>query len=667
MDAKRWRVAMPWENSWQGHRSTILLLLLISLVILGCEGTAVKRARLQGIMGNQVERLGVLLPPERHCEAVLEREGLRLRNRVDPGGVLAELAVRNEAQPDPERTLALAELSYREARRQNHFARLNAARLDRDAAVYAAFVIHDPHESPGDLQRRCHAIEIHNKAVAQLIRFVDIKALPVEQRESWQGQLSELGIATGATESFVSPDRLTSVTVASDYKIIGMQAEYKTDGLGVPLMGQRKSQPENTSDPLEQFVPRSMLVPVTASLEPSGTLAGGTWKAETQLLVLHDPYATQGLNAGQRQVALASNRTAPLAAELDTEAFTKIAKMGLFHSDLGQMHVGLLMPQPYRPGKIPVVLVHGLYSSPATWVQTLNHLQNDPDLSSRYQFWLYLYPTGNPVLISGMRLRGELALARQAFDPHHQDPSFDQMVLVGHSMGGLLSKLQVQDPGSELVQTMFTRPLEEIRTTPELDQMVKNMLLFDSRPEVKRVIFIATPHRGSRIANGSIGRNIARLIQRPAKFQQAIDQFLALNGPQAIQPDISGITFNSLGNLQFDNPTLSTMNRIPIRSDVTYHTVALKIGSPPFPLPTDGIVGYPSAHLDRAASELIVPGTHTDHQKIEVTQEIKRILKIHLDENGSHLNSPPPAPTEATPLPEVDAIAFRLQLDSVRR
>ena len=435
----------------------------------------------------------------------------------------------------------------------------------------------------------------------------------------------------------------------------------------MPLMGQRKSQPENTSDPLEQFVPRSMLVPVTASLEPSGTLAGGTWKAETQLLVLHDPYATQGLNAGQRQVALASNRTAPLAAELDTEAFTKIAKMGLFHSDLGQMHVGLLMPQPYRPGKIPVVLVHGLYSSPATWVQTLNHLQNDPDLSSRYQFWLYLYPTGNPVLISGMRLRGELALARQAFDPHHQDPSFDQMVLVGHSMGGLLSKLQVQDPGSELVQTMFTRPLEEIRTTPELDQMVKNMLLFDSRPEVKRVIFIATPHRGSRIANGSIGRNIARLIQRPAKFQQAIDQFLALNGPQAIQPDISGITFNSLGNLQFDNPTLSTMNRIPIRSDVTYHTVALKIGSPPFPLPTDGIVGYPSAHLDRAASELIVPGTHTDHQKIEVTQEIKRILKIHLDENGSHLNSPPPAPTEATPLPEVDAIAFRLQLDSVRR
>ena len=668
MDANRYRIAGGWTLRVELARPRrIMLILLAGLVLAGCEGTAVKRARFQGMMGNQVERVGVFHPPGPTTEALLECEGLRSQNRFDPTGVLEELTRRNEAEPNPDRTLALAELSYRHARRQPHLARKVSAELDRDAAVYAAFILNDPQPQASDLKRRCQAIEIHNRAVAQLIRYVDAKTLPGESAELWRQGLSDLGIACVSTESFISPDRLTTVTVASDYKVVGMQAQYKTDGLGVPIMGRRKANPNQSIDPQDAFVPRSMLVPATGVLEPGGALSGGAWRSTAQSLILHDPYSTQSLNCGGWTIMLASDRTAPLAAELDTEAFAQIAKMGLFHSDLGQVHVGLVMPQPYRPGKIPVVLVHGLYSSPATWMQTLNHLQNDPVLSSRYQFWLYLYPTGNPVLVSGMRLRSELALIRNVFDPDHQEPAFDQMVLVGHSMGGLLSKLQVQDPGDTLVQTMFTRPLDQIEATPELREQLDNLLLFQSRTEVKRVIFVATPHRGSRVANGSIGRAISRLIQRPPELQESIDQFIALNGPEVIHPDCRGLAFNSLGNLKFDNPTLTAMNQIPIRPDVTFHTVALKMGQPPLLLPTDGVVGYPSAHLHNAASELVVPGTHTDHQKIEVTHEIKRILRVHLEENAAAVVPPPAVMVEQPPLPDFDPLALRMQLESVRR
>ena len=668
MDAKTKNIAVGWSARLVGPLTgKIPAILLATLVLAGCEGTAVKRARFQGLVGNQVERVGIFHPPGPSTETLLEYEGLRSQNRLDPAGVLDELTRRNEADPDPDRTLALAELSYRHARRQSSLARKQVAALDRDAAVYAAFILNDPLPQPADLKRRCQAIEIHNRAVAQLIRYADTKTLTGESPEMWRGQLSEIGLLCEASEPFLSPDRLTTVTVASDYKVVGMQAEYKTEGLGVPLMARRIANPNQSADPLDEFVPRSMLVPATAVVQPGGSLAGGSWRSAPQSLIFHDPYATESLNCAGWTINLASDRTAPLAAELDTEAFAQIAKMGLFHSDLGQVHVGLLMPQPYRPGKIPVVLVHGLYSSPATWIQTLNHLQNDPVLSKRYQFWLYLYPTGNPVLVSGLRLRSELALARNAFDPQHQDPAFDQMVLVGHSMGGLLSKLQVQDPGDALVRTMFTRPLDQIRSTPKLRQELDALLMFQSRPEVKRVIFVATPHRGSRVANGSFGRAVARLIQRPPELQKSIDEFIALNGPDVIHPDCGGIAFNSLGNLKFDNPTLTTMNQTPIRPDVTVHTVALKMGMPPFQLPTDGVVSYPSAHLANAASELIVPGTHTDHQKLEVTCEIKRILKVHLQENGTILAQPPAEMVEQPPAIKVDPLALRMQLESVRR
>ena len=127
---------------------------------------------------------------------------------------------------------------------------------------------------------------------------------------------------------------------------------------------------------------------------------------------------------------------------------------GLFDSRFNQqgLDTALYMSRPYEAGKIPVIFVHGLVSSPRAWVKTINELENTPLIDSRYQFWVFLYPTGLPIPSSARRLRESLERVRNVIDPTHSDPALDQTVLVGHSMGGVLSKMMAQRTGASLVE-----------------------------------------------------------------------------------------------------------------------------------------------------------------------------------------------------------------------
>src|SRR5262249_23537168 len=96
---------------------------------------------------------------------------------------------------------------------------------------------------------------------------------------------------------------------------------------------------------------------------------------------------------------------------------------------------------PYKPGRMPVVLVHGTGSSAGRWADMVNEIDNDPRISEHFQFWLFSYNTGNPILYSAMLLRESLSTALERLDPEHKDPALRNMVVIGHSQGGLLTKL----------------------------------------------------------------------------------------------------------------------------------------------------------------------------------------------------------------------------------
>jgi pimeloyl-ACP methyl ester carboxylesterase len=348
-------------------------------------------------------------------------------------------------------------------------------------------------------------------------------------------------------------------------------------------------------------------------------------------LVFHDPFEEQALPVPGGEVPLASDRTAALASQVSWAYLRSVARLGLRRSQALQPDAGLALFRPYQPGRVPVVFLHGLRSTPAAaWVRTLNHLQNDPALADRFQFWVYLYPTGAPLAANAAHFRAELRDALATFDPGGADPALRQMVLVGHSMGGLIAKMTAQDSGTAVWDSVFTRPPDEVCVSAASRQQLVEALFFRPEPAVRRLVFVATPHQGSETANRPVGRLLESKIVRDDAFTAAVREAKRENGRPVLAPAMKPWRLDGVGGLRPGAPVLSATGDLPIDPAVRYHSIMPLIGTETVHLGTDGIVKYSSSHVEGAESELIVPGSHLRTDTPRVASEIRRILLEHL-------------------------------------
>lgn len=639
-------------------RLALILALATVAVAPGCGLTSVaRRANLRVALSEQSERWGAWMRPSAPTVAVLEREGLSPHGlHHDADGDIATLAVRNAMQPEADRTLALAELNYRAGRTRMRLQTEEAGRHYRDAAAYAILALNDPEVQPLSHEQFHRAIELHNKAVDALVRSTWFeRKLP---GVGWGDLLGRSGITLESWNTYLNGSQIMDVSVARDYRVGDMQHRYANDGLGVPLVTHIE-RAEVAERPVDQrYYPNKDWTPSTALAQVAGSLRGEAWRQAPVRLALVSPFDQQTIALGGRTVGLASDRTAPLAIHQRYANVSAIARAGVLKASFGDLgREGAYLLQAYQPGKIPVLLVHGLNSSPATWTQTFNHMRNDPLIASRYQFWLYMYPTGQPVTNSASKLRHELQTMRSVFDPNHADPAWDQMVLVGHSMGGLVSKTATLTSGDHVYNGVFGIPLPQMVAAPEIKQLIADNLYFQAVPEIKRVVFIATPHRGSRTADGLPGRIATRLINRDNGLPRLMEQLKRQNPPELLRPDFRYPLLNGVGNLRYDNPLLTLINQLPTNPNVTYHSIIPQIGPVEHHLATDGIVPYTSSHVPFAESELITRGNHNTHQKPEVTLELKRILRLHLGITGGPDHLPGAIVTQRFPGDTVAASA----------
>jgi pimeloyl-ACP methyl ester carboxylesterase len=279
------------------------------------------------------------------------------------------------------------------------------------------------------------------------------------------------------------------------------------------------------------------------------------------------------------------------------------------------------MLRPYQPGKIPVVFVHGLSSNPAAFVQMINELRNDPVISDRYQFLLFAYPTGRPIPISASRLRRALYEAESKFG---QDPAFHKMVLVGHSMGGNLTRFMVTDSGMSLWDAVFKVPHDRFRASPQTKALLTEALIFKPVPFVKRAVFIATPHRGSPMADEPFGRLVSRFIRPLTEQTQIIEEVTSANGPDVFKDNIfRNRSINSIGNLSPKSPVLLTLDQLPIDTGLQSHTILFEfLGR----LPTDLVVREWSSSIVGVQSERALPGIHLSNESPGSIEEVRRIL-----------------------------------------
>ena len=289
------------------------------------------------------------------------------------------------------------------------------------------------------------------------------------------------------------------------------------------------------------------------------------------------------------------------------------------------------MLHPYEPGKIPVVFVHGLRSSPLAWLKVINELWGDPALRDRYQFWLFMYPTGKPFPSSAAGLRQDLDELRRVDRPGHADPVLDRMVLIGHSMGGLISKMMIARAATRSGSWSATGRSRSCGPSPEQREQLLRVFFFEPEPSVARVVFIATPHRGSELGDQFIGRLADRLIRLPGPLRRPTGRCWRRTAPSSsrrVRAKACPPASTSSG------PTTRCSRRSPgcpvSRGSRSTRSSAGRPDAVPVEASSDGVVPYTSSHLDWAGVRAVVPGNHSCQDIPETIEELKRILRLHL-------------------------------------
>ncbi len=606
--------------------------------------------------------------PSARTAQVLRRYALEDLAKRDLSATITRLSQVYESDPNRELQYSIAELAYIAGKRAEDRDRSEAMSYFSTSLLYAYDYLFDQQQAetlnPYDPQFR-GVCDLYNQSLESTLRLVQADG---NLRPGMQGTVQTVGHRCTFDIVLYSSgwhaEDFDNFKFVSDYQIAGLRNHYHTYGLGVPIIAERRSHQGETG--AEKFYPDKLTFPLTAFLKinrrPNEVgLRNSADDASTPqfVLELHDPLDRQMLTVGETRVPLESDLTTPLAYFLNQPDFEieKVSTTGLFTPGEVERLQGLYMLEPFDPNKMPVVMVHGLWSSPVTWMEMFNDLRSDPFVREHYQFWFYLYPTGQPFWISASQMRRDLKAMRRVVDPTATQVALDQTVLVGHSMGGLVSKLQSIDSGNQFWATMSDRPFGELRADPELKRELEQAFYFQPNPSVRRVVTIGTPHRGSKLANDVtqwVGNNLIRMPMKLVTRRQA----LLTNNPGYFRPDAPLQIRTSIDSLDPDSVLLHKLRSAEPGPWVRFHNIAGRQTSSGlrqwFSKDGDGVVSLESARLDglpNVASQLVVEADHLGvHRHPQSVLEVRRILMEQLVE------------LKRFPLPETDVQMASAQL-----
>jgi pimeloyl-ACP methyl ester carboxylesterase len=559
--------------------------------------------------------------PSQYSVQLLTRLGLNERFEEDPELVLA--ALRGPGQGlSREYLFVLSELSFYHATKSQKLEYFLAS------AVYAwAFVLGRTDEArvePIDPRLRL-ATNIYNLGLAQGFG-VDDGATVLLEPGSRKLPFGKIEISVDDKMLLWSGYRMTRFVSLGEFKVRGFLNRYRQAGIGAPLAAELE--PAGTGPEAEEArkrIPPRLKVPVTAVLRIDDVTTGIATGNLSAALEVYAADATTSVDYLGRSVPLELEPTAALAYQLEGAPVWD-TEIGAFLSAFKPpFPEGLLMMHPYRPGRVPVVLVHGTASSPARWADIINELQNDPKLRNRIQFWLFTYNTSNPILLSASDLRQSLQRIRKELDPDGRDPALSQLVVIGHSQGGLLTRLMVTDSGTRFWDASTDVPFDQVKASPETRALLQRSLFFERQPYITRVVFIATPHRGSYRVSSLVLGLVRKLVTLPLTVVRGFGEL----GTQFASVLKEGIP-TAVDNMRPGQRFVRTLSASPMAPGVTAHSIiAVKNEGPP-EKQDDGVVKYESAHIDGVVSEKIVHSTHSTQSTPATILEVRRILYEHL-------------------------------------
>lgn len=624
-----------------GFPQVLLLpkLLLIGLLISGCSSKiSVDRVDTQTAYAIQIRNALSSGEPSQASKTVLRRKGLRDRFDLNPVGVLAELHRTLNPREDIDQLFALSELSFLTGDQTGDRSHYLAS------AVYAWALLF-PGDSGG---ARLPEADARLRLTYDLYNQAIIKALATDAPD---GEIrlapGTYKLPFGTLRLGLNPEglewggyRLEHLLPTTTLAVDGLRNRYHKLGLGAPLAASLSRDAVHKVVGSER-VGINTKVPVTLLMRldnPRQTLSRGPINGQLQVLAA-DQAKTVDVDGLHRP--LESDTTAAIAYQVDQSSLYDMEISGFMSGGIlrkfqrqSQESDGLFTFRPYRKGLIPIVLVHGTASSPARWAELINELQADPHIQERYQIWIFTYDSGNPIGISAGRLRAALTNAVQEFDPRGQDAAIRNMVVIGHSQGGLLTKLTTIDSGDRFWKILSDKPLSELKLDKETQTMIQQTMFYTPLPFVKRVVFIATPHHGALLASGRIGSMAAKLVTLPFNLFGKAAEMITQTGEERLVNHIRNPP-TAVDNMNPDNPALKVLSSIPVPRQTPAHSIIAVDGNGPKESGDDGVVAYRSAHIDEAVSEKVVRWNHSCQAQPEVIEEVRRILLLHAGEKAS--------------------------------
>ncbi len=475
--------------------------------------------------------------------------------------------------------------------------------------------------------------DIYNMAVTRLV------VNRAKKENPWVDQYGVEILATSydlsinrKTRGLWEPNLFDQLSAANNLQVRGIENEYFSKGLGAPMVG-IVNNPQSKSEFGKYFPLKGAAFPVTAVVDfkPVNKI-DDVWKRKVEL-TFYDSVQTEHTIINETKIPLEADYTTPLGVLLSKIQNPDYGLSAMLDNEKYMSRAGIHMLDPYHPHKIPVVLVHGLMSSPETWIHMFNDLKGDRRIRQNYQFWFFIYPTGLPIIYSASLLRQDLLEIRDTFDPTHSNKKFDEMVIVGHSMGGLLTRLMVQDSESYYWDNVFTVGPDEVSLSDSNKEFLQNIMFFKTVPFIKRAVFVSTPHRGSKLADKWLGKIGAGFVSLPTNVKGVETDIMKDKSELTINYEtFSRRVPNSIDLLSPSAPFILTLQKVPVNTNIPYHSIIGVRKAKTGPGSSDGIVSYASSHIDFSVSEKLVPSGHYAHKHPVAIAEVKRILNLHLNE-----------------------------------
>ena len=477
-------------------------------------------------------------------------------------------------------------------------------------------------ENPPCTNANCRKSQLHRSAMIKLVvngqRFGRLD--PRTGLTVYRNGLSDL--IPIERHGFVwNSEDFSSLSPVGEYSTNAFQRRHRSPGVGIPMVVSGETNPRPFGSPKPTF-PATLVMRADSSELDNG-------ESDCRL-ELYDPMRVDTIDMASTRVAIAKDVSAALAYRLRNHRSDIISNF--VNPSRYQGDYRLSMIEPYQRGKIPLILVHGLLSDPFTWVEMINELYAVRGFVENFQIWVFEYPTGQQFLASAGQMRGQLKQAVASVDPDGSDPQLSQIVIVGHSMGGLIGKMQVTDSGDTLWRSIANKPFDQVTMTTEVRDRLRSSFFFTASTNVSRVVFIGTPHNGASTASRLIGRVGASLVSQPQELNEKHRELIERN-PGVFSSEVTKRIPTSIDLLKPDTPILNAVSDLPIDHRVRLHSI---IGDSHWSLlhgRSDGIVPIDSARETRAITERYVREKHADlHKYRETIEEVVMILNEHLRE-----------------------------------